>query len=500
MSEHIEVNVEEIMKEIRCKAQMEEDMQRLPVFESIPFHDEEAMQQSVCSTKQNWEEYLDSIGYLNRNYEIPYYWSFGSNSSFKVFIKRVVRKLAKCILFPILAQQNILNAHYVLCLNQLKSFVEESNAKNKELTAEVAQLRATEREHEQAVRELSLKLEYLEQLYKRSEDSREQMAEEFTGKLECVEELCKRSEDSREQMAEEFTGKLECMEELCKRSENDRDEIVKEFLKRLDHMEQLCKSTGERQEDGEARLRESEKAVAHISQQIEKLPVAAADFDTRLEWKFVSQTGEDMILEYIFRMFGIDVSKRTYLDLGANHAKFLSNTYYLYQKGARGVLVEANPALLGELKLFRGEDIILNRCVSAQGGETVDFYVISGDGLSTPDREQAETALRINPELSIEQVVKVETITPNEILERYFDGAPLFMNVDIEGNDLQILKSIDFDAHRPMVISVEMIPYRTSLVVGEKNQEILDLMAEKDYVEYAFTGINSIFIDKRSLR
>ena len=42
-----------------------------------------------------------------------------------------------------------------------------------------------------------------------------------------------------------------------------------------------------------------------------------------------------------------------------------------------------------------------------------------------------------------------------------------------------------------------MIPYSKQLVAGQKNQEILRFMQEKGYVEYAFTGINSIFLDMK---
>ena len=40
-----------------------------------------------------------------------------------------------------------------------------------------------------------------------------------------------------------------------------------------------------------------------------------------------------------------------------------------------------------------------------------------------------------------------------------------------------------------------MIHYSENLSVGIKNQELLNFMHSKNYLEYAFTGINSIFID-----
>ena len=215
--------------------------------------------------------------------------------------------------------------------------------------------------------------------------------------------------------------------------------------------------------------------------------------------KSTSQSGEDMISEYIARVLGKRLEDVTYLDLGANHAKLYSNTYHFYQKGVRGVLVEANPALIGELKFYRSGDVILNRCISSTSGETVDFYVLNGDGLSTPDLAGAKAAIAENPYLKIEQVVPVKTITVEEILDTYFDRTPTIVNLDIEGEEMSILNSIGFTKHRPLIMIIETIPYRKHLVVGLKNQEIVDFMAEKNYIEYAFTGINSIFIDKEQI-
>ncbi len=213
-----------------------------------------------------------------------------------------------------------------------------------------------------------------------------------------------------------------------------------------------------------------------------------------------SQSGEDSIIAYIFMMLGHQAQDVTYLDLGANHAREMSNTYYFYQQGARGVLVEANPDLIPELKLYRSGDIILNRCVSDTDGETVEFYLMNGDGLSSQKKESVERAAAIHPLLEITRTVQVETISPNYILEHYFSDPPRLLNIDIEGSDLAVLSAWNFEKYRPLVIVAETIPYETSLVIGEKEEEIVKFLTEKGYVEYAFTGINSIFIDKSQLK
>lgn len=213
-----------------------------------------------------------------------------------------------------------------------------------------------------------------------------------------------------------------------------------------------------------------------------------------------SQAGEDAIIAYVLRVLGIRLHEEKYLDLGANHAQELSNTYTLYENGMRGVLVEANPSLIPELEFMRKGDIILNRCISIRSNEIMPFYVLNGDGLSSPDIEAVNEVLAVNPALEIEKTVEIESITVNEILEQYFDEKPpVVLNVDIEGMEKEIISSIDFERFAPFMIVVERIDYSTKLTVGKRNDGLEELMKEKGYMEYAFTGINSIFINEKRL-
>lgn len=209
-----------------------------------------------------------------------------------------------------------------------------------------------------------------------------------------------------------------------------------------------------------------------------------------------SQSGEDSIINYIFNTLNRKI--KNYLDLGANHAFHLSNTYNFYVKGARGVLLEANPELAMELVEKRPEDIVINKCLAEKSGETLDFYILNGDGLSTCDFNAVQNFIKENPALEVTRKITIDSITINEIIDRYFpENAPDIMNIDIEGMELAILKMTDFEKFRPLVIICEMIEYKNGLTIGEKNNEILEFMKKNDYVEFAFTGINSIFIDKR---
>ena len=212
-----------------------------------------------------------------------------------------------------------------------------------------------------------------------------------------------------------------------------------------------------------------------------------------------SQSGEDAVMAYVLGRLKIPFESCRYLDLGANRPIEGSNTNFFYQQWASGVLVEANPQLIPELKERRKEDIILNRCVSNRDDESITFYILSDDGLSSPDYAQICRVQKENPEITLLDQTEVKSITVNRIFQEYFqDEAPLILSVDVEGKDREILESIDFKKYRPLLVVIEMIEYSTDKLSLKKDREIFDYMISKGYAEYAFTGINSIFIDMKN--
>ncbi|PZD96383.1 hypothetical protein DNH61_07675 [Paenibacillus sambharensis] len=208
-----------------------------------------------------------------------------------------------------------------------------------------------------------------------------------------------------------------------------------------------------------------------------------------------SQAGEDTILDYIIRVNRIPYHEVSYIDLGANHAKNLSNTYHFYAKGGKGVIVEANPDLIPDLTFYRNRDIVLNNCVDVVEGKSIDFYIMNVDGLSTTSYENALEMIEINPELKVIDKKTITTVSYNYIVDHYLGRVPTILSVDLEGKDMEVLQSIDYESKRPFLIIVEVIDYDTKLAYSTKNTEVKAFMESQGYDEYAFTGINSIFID-----
>lgn len=148
----LDINVEKIMEEIREQIRREEGMVEIPSFDEIPVRGENQAGNRTDG-EADWPQLLASLQYVNNGYDIPYYWSFGPNS-LKTFAKRVVRKLLKCLIAPILAMQNAFNAHVVRCLNQLRYFAESILAQLEGNRQELDGLRQRILHHDQELREL----------------------------------------------------------------------------------------------------------------------------------------------------------------------------------------------------------------------------------------------------------------------------------------------------------------------------------------------------------
>lgn len=282
---------------------------------------------------------------------------------------------------------------------------------------------------------------------------------------------------------------------LIEQSNNGNADRTGRLEKRADELELFRLNTEKRLNTDDITTLEIEARLRYINSALRASGLVTEN-EGLFNKKSYSQAGEDVIIFYALIMLGIPMEKCTYLDLGANRPIEMSNTYFFYEQGARGVLVEANCTLIPELQRKRGGDTILNKCITGHTGDKVPFNVLNLDGLSKIG--SVDDILAANPEAKLLETIDLETITVGDIVDEYLGGkSPVIMNLDIEGLEKEILDSIDFDTIRPLFMIIEMIPYSTELTAGIKDNELLEYVKSKGYIEYAFTGINSIFIDEK---
>jgi FkbM family methyltransferase len=204
-----------------------------------------------------------------------------------------------------------------------------------------------------------------------------------------------------------------------------------------------------------------------------------------------SQCGEDLIVQYVFRLRGIE--KPSYIDIGANHPYFISNTALFYNKGCRGINIEANPQLLELFKQYRPLDINLNVGIADHEDE-LDFYMMKDDTLSTFSRTEYENLIAAGKEPAAVKKVKLTTIE-TVLSQHYNNNCPDFLSLDVEGMDYDILQSIDFTKYAPRIICVEAAEY-SPIGAGARRNELIDFLVSKNYYEYASTNLNAIMVRK----
>ncbi|MFE3871901.1 FkbM family methyltransferase [Flavobacterium sp. ZS1P70] len=205
-----------------------------------------------------------------------------------------------------------------------------------------------------------------------------------------------------------------------------------------------------------------------------------------------SQCGEDLIVKFIFDCLG--VNNPTYIDIGAHHPHYISNTALFYKNGCRGINIEPDPTLFKEFLKYRKEDKNLNIGISDWDSE-LDFYIISSPTLNTFSEEEAVKYAQ-EGDFEIKSIEKIKVKTLKSILDECSNGIfPQYLSIDAEGIDEIIIRDIDFENNYPIVICIETISFSTS-GNGIKNTKLIEYIESKGYLSYADTNINTIFVRK----
>jgi len=164
-----------------------------------------------------------------------------------------------------------------------------------------------------------------------------------------------------------------------------------------------------------------------------------------------SQFGEDMVIRSLLH----GEQNIFYVDIGAHHPIYYSNTYHFYLQGARGINIDAIP---GSMKLFqdlRPRDINLELCLSDQKQSAVRFYMFERPALNTLDHARAKKLQEDGEKLL--QAIDLPATTINELLAKHLPAGQKLslLTIDIEGLDQMVLQSLDFKRYSPQVIVIE---------------------------------------------
>ena len=166
-----------------------------------------------------------------------------------------------------------------------------------------------------------------------------------------------------------------------------------------------------------------------------------------LSW---SQEGEDMILRRIFE--GCETG--FFVDVGAHHPSRFSNTKYFYLKGWSGVNIDCSPSFKKNFEAHRTRDVNVAIAVGKATGEVQYFqFDESAVNSTSPDFVEKLGGTGFFPRSN----AKINQDTLANILNKFASYKAIdFMDIDVEGSDLDVLTSNDWERFRPKIIVVEI--------------------------------------------
>lgn len=201
------------------------------------------------------------------------------------------------------------------------------------------------------------------------------------------------------------------------------------------------------------------------------------------------QEGEDLLLSRLFS----GKEQGFYVDIGAHHPIRFSNTYRLYRNGWRGINIDATPGSMEAFNNLRPDDINLEIAIS-DSVAPLTFYMFAEPALNTFDLDLAKKYQKVNYPLK-----EVRNITPRSMAQLFDEYLPAgqhidLLSIDIEGKELEALRSNDWQRYSPDVIVLEALD--TSLQ-ALPDQPTVSFLMDQGYIPVSKLA-NSIIMKTNS--
>ena len=144
----------------------------------------------------------------------------------------------------------------------------------------------------------------------------------------------------------------------------------------------------------------------------------------------------------------------TYIDVGAGHPVADNVSFWFYERGWGGVVIEPQPDLADLYKQLRPRDRVVRGLVGRENGE-IDFYLVDRlHGFSTTVQHHADKAKAFGVDY---RTLRMPVTTLARLCETQGLEAIDFLKVDVEGGEADVLLGGDWRRFRPKVIVIEAV-------------------------------------------
>jgi hypothetical protein len=203
-----------------------------------------------------------------------------------------------------------------------------------------------------------------------------------------------------------------------------------------------------------------------------------------------SQRGEDLAI----RKF-LPESHGSYVDIGCGNPVIESNTYLLYKRGWSGHMIDAWKMNCTVGKFMRRRDTFGNFAVNVDG-KTLDFYLFDPYQYSTADEGIYKDLLA--QKIQYRRKIEIKGLRISDLNLKIRPDLPSFLSIDVEGLDLEVLTSNNWDEYTPRVVCIEKISVGSNSTLEaelfNRNEDIHSLLTDKGYDLVETCGPSCIYV------
>lgn len=196
--------------------------------------------------------------------------------------------------------------------------------------------------------------------------------------------------------------------------------------------------------------------------------------------KSYAMDGEDLAIDQFNKL----KKKGFYVDVGAHHPIHRNNTNLLFNRGWEGINIDINQFSIDLFNYLRPNDLNLQTAISDEEGEILFFYQKKFSQLNTTDRKIANEHFQGK---FFEKKVKCQTIQNILDSSKYKNKKIDFLNIDIEGAEIKVLKTLNFNVYKPSLICIEILGYRDlnfdQREIKIQSDEIFQFLNKKGYTK-----------------